>query len=655
MNSKKKISQLSNWFLTKPKISGLLAFVLMLLVVVFVVSLRYRVIKENEHREMSNILGMVHHNFQQVLKNTYITTLSLAMTINDDGVPENFDAIGSKLVSSNNFIDAVQLVPGGIIKYIYPLKGNEAALNYDILNSVSHQKEAQKSIDTKLIYFAGPLQLKQGGIGVIGRLPIFKDGKFWGFSAVMIKFETLLKITGIQSINSSKYYFQFSKINPSTNKEEFFMPDKKDFSKKYFQSVTIPDGNWKLYLITSRTNEILKQTLTSIILGFLLAVICGLWVMSIMKKPAQMQKLIHNQAIKLLNNEIEFQALFDRAPVGIAKANVYTGNYIKANDQYSKLLGYTEEELKNTNFKAITHPDDLAEDVKNLKKLSEGEISEYSMEKRYIAKSGEIIWVNLQVAPLWEKGEKPVNHIATVEDITEKKRAVEELKKSFDLVSEQNKRLLNFSYIVSHNLRSHTSNIQTISTFLETAESQEERDEMIELLKKVSHSLNETMSNLNEVVNIRTNINLTVEKLHLKNNIDNTIVILNDQIVKKQAEINISVAENVTINYNSAYLESILYNLISNAIRYSHPDRNPVINISFDENKNVLKVSDNGIGIDLKKNGDKLFGMYKTFNNNPNSKGIGLFITKNQIDAMGGTITVESKLDSGTTFSIFFK
>ena len=204
-------------------------------------------------------------------------------------------------------------------------------------------------------------------------------------------------------------------------------------------------------------------------------------------------------------------------------------------------------------------------------------------------------------------------------------------------------------------MRSHTSNIQTISTFLETAESKEERDEMIELLKKVSHSLNDTMSNLNEVVNIRTNINLTVEKLHLKNNIDNTIVILNDQIVKKQAEINISVAENVTINYNSAYLESILYNLISNAIRYSHPDRNPVINISFDENKNVLKVSDNGIGIDLNKNGDKLFGMYKTFNNNPNSKGIGLFITKNQIDAMGGTITVESKLDSGTTFSIFFK
>ena len=110
-------------------------------------------------------------------------------------------------------------------------------------------------------------------------------------------------------------------------------------------------------------------------------------------------------------------------------------------------------------------------------------------------------------------------------------------------------------------------------------------------------------------------------------------------------------------NYNPAYLESILYNVISNSIRFRHPSRKPIIKINFviENDMKVLQISDNGIGIDLVKNADKIFGMYKTFTNNSDSKGIGLFITKNQIDAMGGNITVESELNVGTTFKIYFK
>jgi len=89
-------------------------------------------------------------------------------------------------------------------------------------------------------------------------------------------------------------------------------------------------------------------------------------------------------------------------------------------------------------------------------------------------------------------------------------------------------------------------------------------------------------------------------------------------------------------------------------MRYKHPERKPLIRIKLykEQNKEVLEISDNGIGIDLDKNGAKIFGMYKTFSSNLDSKGIGLFITKNQINAMGGTITVSSKINVGTTFKI---
>ncbi|MFY7957551.1 MAG: PAS domain S-box protein [Flavobacterium macrobrachii] len=542
------------------------------------------------------------------------------------------------------------------MKYVYPFEENKAALNYDILNansSVSY--EAKKSIKSKIMFFAGPFQLKQGGIAVIGRLPVYKNNKFWGFSAVIIKLETLLKQSGIKSIDISKYYFQFSKKNPITNKEEFFLPEKMDIQNKHYQIVSIPDGDWKLYLIHRNKNVIIEQIYTSLFLGIFLALISGLWIYSILKKPAELQQLIEKQTRKILKRETEFRAIFNQAPVGIAKIDTMTGKFITVNDEYGKIVGYSTEELLNTDFQSITHSSDLELDIQMMSDLKNGLVNDFHIEKRYINKSGNIVWVNLFVATLWKKQNIIINHIAIVEDITEKKKAEEELNQSFMLVSEQNKRLLNFSYIVSHNLRSHTSNIQLIADLLENSKSKDEQDEMITLLKKVSQSLDETMRNLNEVVNIRNNINLKIENLNLNNFIENTLSLLKPQIENKSAIVENNASDDIFIEYNRAYLESILYNFISNALRYSHPDRNPIITLSFNKNEKSLSIKDNGIGIDLKRNKEDLFGMYKTFNNNPDAKGLGLFLTKNQIDAMGGKIETESELGIGTNFIIYFK
>lgn len=656
MGFNQNIKKASFWFLKRPKTIGIIVFFVMLTITGIAVKLRYEVIKENEDREMSNTINIVRQNFEEVFKNCYTSALTLAMTINDSGIPENFNKISEQLLDKNESIDAVQLVPNGVIKYVYPFEENKAALNYDILNaSSSVSYEAKKSIKSKIMFFAGPFQLKQGGIGVIGRLPIYKNNKFWGFSAVIIKLETLIKHSGIKSIDVSKYYFQFSKRNPITKKEEFFLPEKVNLENTYHQIVSIPDGDWKLYLILRSKNDIIEQIYTSLFLGVFLSIISGLWVYSILKKPAELQQLIEKQTRKIIKRETEFRAIFNQAPVGIAKIDTVTGNFITVNNEYGKIIGYSNQELLETNFQTITHPNDLELDLSKMTELKSGLINDFHIEKRYIHKSGNIVWVNLFVATLWKKNNTVINHIAIVEDITEKKKAEQELNQSFLLASEQNKRLLNFSYIVSHNLRSHTSNIQLISDLMETSKSKEEQDEMILLLKKVSKSLDETMRNLNEVVTIRNNINITIEKLNLNYFIENTLIILANQITNKSATIINKVPKDVYIEYNKAYLESILYNFLSNAIRYSHPNRNPIIILSFDKNMKSLSITDNGIGIDLKKNQEDLFGMYKTFNNNPDAKGLGLFLTKNQIDSMGGKVETKSELGIGTTFTVYFK
>ena len=947
MKPEKTYNKYIEWFLIRPKTTGILTFLFLSFVVCFTVSQQYKLIKEDEQREMNNMLHVVRQNIEQTLKRCYTTTLTLALTINNEGIPENFEEVSKKLMQSNDNINGVQLVPDGIIKYVYPVMSNEAALNLNLLATASLKKEALKSITTKKMYFAGPIELKQGGIGVVGRLPIFHNNKFWGFSAVIIKLKTLLKTSGINDFNDSKYYFQFSKYDAKEKKEIFYLPNKTDFSNNYAISTTIPDGNWKIYLISKQQNYLYYQILIPAFLGFLLSGLFGILIYTFLKSPKKLQLLVNSQTTKLLNSEIKFKTIFDQAAVGIAHIDSFTGNLIEVNNQYCSLLGYSQKEMKELNFQSATHPEDLQKDLNNLQKLQEEKIKEYSTEKRYFTKTGGTIWVNFTVSPLFKKDKKIATHIAIVEDISARKESEEIIKKSeirfkslfedspiplweedfseikkhleklnlinenpqtlalyfkthpdlvdkcfsllkiidvntmclklhkvktkkelildhsqiidenyisaftkqliaitqgekqiivdtkiktsegeyrdvnlrwsvirgyektleriilstaditdrkssesiilkskqrteslintidgivwecdvqtfifnfisqkvenilgytpeewlenptfwsdhiysedkewvqnycknttndnldhdfeyrmiakngsivwlrdivniiyengisirlrgimiditkskeaerdlnaaFNLVTEQNKRLLNFSYIVSHNLRSHTSNIASILALIESSETEEEREEMIGLLKTVSSSLNLTMIHLNEVTNIRTNIGLVSEPLNLEKYITRVKNILADQITSKGVTILTAIPADTMINYNPAYLESILYNVISNSIRFRHPSRKPIIkiNLVIENDMKVLQISDNGIGIDLVKNADKIFGMYKTFTNNSDSKGIGLFITKNQIDAMGGNITVESELNVGTTFKIYFK
>lgn len=785
MKIEHKITALNNWFLARPKTSGLLVFLLLLSIFNLSIYYRYQAFKKSEQHTMSSILGVVKQNIDQTLKNSYVATITLALTIDDAGNPKNFEEIGKRLVNNYNSIDAVQLVPNGVIKYTYPLKGNEAATNFDILHSPLHRKAALKAIETKAIYFSGPVELRQGGIGVIGRLPVFKKGKFWGFAAVIVRFNTFVKASGFSTFKSDKYFFQISKLNPITNKEEFFLPNPTDFSGKQFQQVRIPEGDWNLYIVSKSDSYLVKDFFPLIAISFLVSLLCGIFIASLLMQPSELQKLVKSQTLKLLRSEFLFKSIFDHAGLGITHTDSIHGTFIGANDKFCELTGYSHEEIKNMDFMTITHPDDLEADLENMERLRNGEISQYSMEKRYIDKTGKAIWVNITVSPLWDKNEKPNNHITIVEDITgrkaseklilESQKKIKDLidsvdgvvwegnseapgitfiskksesllgytpeewiaddyfwrkiihpedrdwvinfsmdcarkRKPFDseyrliakngnvvwvrdivsiyhesdgtikfrgiliditkskqfeidlnnsltLVTEQNKRLLNFSHIVSHNLRSHTSNIHSLINLIELSEDEAEEKELLVLLKSVSEALNETMDNLNEVVSIQTDITPVIEELHLNKFINRTLDVLRNQIVKNDATILNQVADDVTVKFNPAYLESIILNFLSNSIRYRHPERNPVIELkSYVENGyRVLEIKDNGIGMDLKRNGEKLFGMYKTFTNNPESRGIGLFITKNQIDAMKGKIAVDSVLNEGTTFKIYFR
>ena len=365
---------------------------------------------------------------------------------------------------------------------------------------------------------------------------------------------------------------------------------------------------------------------------------------------------LKNTQLKLSENEESFKGAFEKSSIGMASVGI-DGSWLDVNESISKSLGYTREELLKLTFQDITHPDDLNKDLAQLTKIINGKIQNYQIEKRYFHKDGSIVYAILTVTSVRDFEGKLSHFISQIMDITSRIKAENKTKKLIELTKNQNQSLLNFAHIVSHNLRSHSTNLLMLTGFLKDETDVTEKETIQNMLSDASESLSETVSHLNDVVQITTSSKDQLKKVNLLKAIKSVEKNISALLQEKNVKYNFEIPEDLNITAVPAYLESILLNLLTNSIKYSSPNRRPEINITtIIKNENIiLNFSDNGQGIDLIRHGEKLFGMYKTFHEHEDAKGIGLFITKNQIEAMNGSIKVISEVDKGTTFILTFE
>tara|TARA_R110002111_G_scaffold197973_1_gene263675 strand:+ start:5880 stop:7007 length:1128 start_codon:yes stop_codon:yes gene_type:complete len=268
-------------------------------------------------------------------------------------------------------------------------------------------------------------------------------------------------------------------------------------------------------------------------------------------------------------------------------------------------------------------------------------------------------WAKAIGKPVYNDDKKIIGVRGIFQDIDDIIQKEINLEKASEIVASQNSRLFNFAHIVSHNLRSHSSNLTLIVQLINELDTVEEKLELLDNITHVSESLNTTIEHLNEVVSIQTNSNQLKVEVNFANTLEQVTTSINQIIENNNVTINSDFSKAEIIEYIPAYLDSIFLNLLTNAIKYKHKDRDPVIDISTSRDftnydRVVLKISDNGLGIDMDKFGDKLFGMYKTFHYNTDARGIGLFITKNQVESLNGEISATSDVNLGTTFTIKF-
>ena len=232
-------------------------------------------------------------------------------------------------------------------------------------------------------------------------------------------------------------------------------------------------------------------------------------------------------------------------------------------------------------------------------------------------------------------------------------------KKQDELITElntQNRQLDDFAHLTSHNIRSPATNIYTLISFITESSSLEDYKLIFEKLTKVSRNLNETLNELLEILQVKNNKNIGREELQFESVLNKVKDSMQGDILLSGAVVSSNFELVSSIKYPKAYLESIFHNLLSNAIKYRSQERLPEIYVSTHKVKGriILEISDNGLGIDMERYGSQVFGLRKIFHTNVNAKGIGLFMTKTQIEALGGEISVRSEVNKGTTFTVTF-
>lgn len=331
-------------------------------------------------------------------------------------------------------------------------------------------------------------------------------------------------------------------------------------------------------------------------------------------------------------------------------------NIIYVNNAFCAMTGYKSKKVLSKPFNPFnTEELDSHEYEKFIAAIAEKR--ECQIETLTKKKNKEEYWVRFSMIPIYNSDNELSHWISIQKDVTEERKQEKEKEQLIRELTQNNKDLKQFSYITSHNLRAPLSNLIGLLNLIEDIPiNDSELLEIINGFKKSTHLLNETINDLVKIIVIKDKISIQKENVTINEVVEHVFSQLKFQIEQSKPILKLNFDEADIIYTNKAYLESILINLLTNSIKYKSETKKLKISITIKKTNNstILKFKDNGIGIDLKRNSEHIFGLYQRFHDYPDSKGLGLYLVKSQIESLGGTIAIESEVNKGTEFTLTF-
>lgn len=361
----------------------------------------------------------------------------------------------------------------------------------------------------------------------------------------------------------------------------------------------------------------------------------------------------------LLDREFDFRATFDHAAVGVAHITM-DGRWIRVNDKLCEILGYNREELLKRTFQDINMPEDMDRSVSLGWRLVKGEIPQFSIEKRYIRQDGSLIWGNLTATTLRDASGNPKYIISIIEDISERKKAEEEIARQKAMLENASRAKDQILSMVSHELRTPlTPVLAAISSCESEASSVEQRNTFEMMRRNIEHevSLINDLLDITRISNAKLQLNLAPVDLHAL--IDDVFTSLRPDLMAKGIHPKLILkAERHVVQGDSARLRQILLNLLDNARKFTPPGGEVTVETSSNGTRIATRITDTGKGI-APVNLQRIFEAFEQGEQSTQRAygglGLGLAITKGLVDAHGGTLDVTSHgTGLGSIFTLEF-
>lgn len=325
------------------------------------------------------------------------------------------------------------------------------------------------------------------------------------------------------------------------------------------------------------------------------------------------------------------------------------------NELFMQVCQYTKRELIGifwSNF-VLDYQNDIFYKYL-LKTISSGHIWKGDLKSKN--KSGDSFWTATVINPIFDEKNELKYYLIIGQEITARKKISVERKTLVAEMSLYMQDLEQFTSIVSHQLRQPVAQLQGLTSLLTDYQSMDvvDNQDILNKIKNASFQLDDTFNDVNLILENRNVDTLERENIYLEDTLNRIINGFQKQIAEVDGNIILDLANVKQVYTVRSHLETCIYNLISNAIKYRNPEHKLRIHIRLEKNNKfvIFHIEDNGLGIDLKNQKDKIFGLYQRFHLHVQGKGLGLHMSNNLIKALGGSILVKSKELEGTTFSI---
>ncbi|MGY6522932.1 MAG: ATP-binding protein [Mongoliitalea sp.] len=407
-----------------PLITGTITFFISIVLIQLLTYRDYQIKKTNEKQLVLAEASLLEKKINTILNQAYAaaSTLQIAYELVKED-KQSLDFKSAQLLEMFPSLDIIQVVEGGSISYVYPLEGNEKVIGYNILDDPKTAREAALAIERKKMFFAGPFELRQGGEGIVGRLPIFKNNQFWGFSVAIIKMETFQReIIGSSEIESP-YHVQFSKIKPDNQGKVNFLPIPSDLEKyngfKY--SDTLTEGDWELTVQLKRS-QALNQILLPLFLRIFISSIFGLIAYFLAQQPKILEQKVIKATKRWKRSNKRFQYSTKATSDTIWDWSLVTGKVYRS-ENFEKLFGYPLTVFTNdTNFwNDHIHPDDLPRVIKRLNEVKASQEIYWEEEFRFRKSNGEYADVVDKGIIIRDSEGRPIRIIGATQDISKTK------------------------------------------------------------------------------------------------------------------------------------------------------------------------------------------------------------------------------------------